>query len=75
MADYYRNYNANVHRGAYGIAQEATTAYEHARTRVAEFINAGAPSEVVFTRGTTSGINFVAYGWGLNHLSEAIGSF
>ena len=70
MADYYRNYNANVHRGAYGIAQEATTAYEHARTRVAEFINAGAPSEVVFTRGTTSGINFVAYGWGLNHLSE-----
>lgn len=66
--DYYRNHNANVHRGAYRLAQEATDLYEAARVKVAGFINAGSPAEVVFTRGTTSAINHIAYGWGLYHL-------
>ena len=66
--DYYRNHNANVHRGAYRLAQEATEMYEAARTKVARFINAASPNEVIFTRGTTAGINHIAYGWGLYHL-------
>ena len=65
--DYYRRYNSNVHRGAHTLADEATVAYEAARAKVARFIGAAA-DEVVFTRGTTSSINLVAYGWGLNRL-------
>jgi cysteine desulfurase/selenocysteine lyase len=65
--EYYRRHNANVHRGAYTLASEATELYEGARAKIASFINA-APSEVVFTRGTTSGINAIAYGWGLYEL-------
>jgi cysteine desulfurase/selenocysteine lyase len=69
VSDYYRTVNANVHRGAYRLADEATTAYEGARDSVAAFI--GAPrNELVFTRGTTSGINHVAIGWGLRRLGE-----
>ncbi len=66
--EYYRTMNANVHRGAHTLSMEATDAYEAARGKVAAFINAGSPQEVVFTRGATSGINFVAYGYGLNAL-------
>ena len=65
---FYRTMNANVHRGAYELSAEATDAYEGARARVAGFINAGSPNEVVFTRGATSGLNFIAYGYGLNVL-------
>ena len=68
VEDYYRNHNANVHRGAYRLAQEATEMYEAARVKVARFINAASPNEVIFTRGTTAGINHLAYGWGLYHL-------
>lgn len=69
VADYYREINANVHRGAYTLADEATTAYEGARDKVARLI--GAPrTEVAFTRGTTTGINLVAMGWALRRLSE-----
>ncbi len=70
VSDYYKTLNANVHRGAYTLADEATTAYEGARRRIAGFIKAGSPDEVVFTRGTTSAINLVAYGWGLERLGE-----
>ena len=66
--EYYRRHNANVHRGAYTLAEEATNLYEEARGKVARFINAAAPEEVAFVRGTTSAINTIAYGWGLNHL-------
>ena len=69
VSDYYRNYNSNVHRGAHTLADEATTAYEGARGKIARFIGAGSSAEVVFTRGTTSAINMVAYGWGLNRLA------
>lgn len=70
VAEYYRTINANVHRGAYTLSDEATTAYEGVRPKVARLIGAASPSEVVFTKGTTAGINHIAYGWGLDHLSE-----
>jgi cysteine desulfurase / selenocysteine lyase len=57
---YYREENANVHRGVYGLSVAATDAYEGARARVARFLNAASPDEVVFVRGTTEGINLVA---------------
>jgi cysteine desulfurase/selenocysteine lyase len=68
MDHYYRHLNANVHRGAYLLAEEATDAYEGARKKIAGFINAGSEREVVFTRSTTAAINHIAYGWGLYHL-------
>lgn len=67
MDDYYRFNNSNVHRGAHTLAGEATEMYEGARARVARFIGAEA-GQLVFTRGTTTAINHIAYGWGLNHL-------
>ena len=62
--DYYRRYNANIHRGVYQIAEEATAAYEEARQKVARFINAASPKEVIFTRNVTEAINLVRYSWG-----------
>jgi cysteine desulfurase/selenocysteine lyase len=61
---YYSFHNANVHRGAYALAVEATDAYEAARTAVARFVNAWAREGVVFTRGTTESINLVASSFG-----------
>ncbi len=69
ISDFYRNSNSNVHRGSYGLSTEATERYEDARSKVAQFINADA-REVVFTRGATSAINQVAYGWGLDNLES-----
>ena len=60
IAEYYRTLNANVHRGAYGLAVRATEAYEAARAEVAEFVGAPDPAGVVFVRGTTEAINLVA---------------
>ncbi|HSM69173.1 MAG TPA: aminotransferase class V-fold PLP-dependent enzyme, partial [Xanthomonadales bacterium] len=57
---YYRQHNANIHRGVHALSQEATEAYEGARDRVAAFINAPSRDELVFTRGTTESINLVA---------------
>jgi len=64
----YRESYANVHRGVYSIAEEATAAYEGARARLARFLGAAAPSEVVFTRNVTEAINLVAYAWGRSNL-------
>jgi cysteine desulfurase/selenocysteine lyase len=61
---YYSCHNANVHRGAYALAVEATESYEAARTAVARFVNAWVSDAVVFTRGTTESINLVAASWG-----------
>ncbi|HEY8449105.1 MAG TPA: aminotransferase class V-fold PLP-dependent enzyme, partial [Bacillota bacterium] len=61
---YYRRSNANVHRSVHKLAEEATLAYEDARRSLARFINAARPEEVIFTSGTTEGINLVAYSWG-----------
>ncbi|MXR50906.1 SufS family cysteine desulfurase [Halovenus sp. WSH3] len=68
IADYYREMNANVHRGLHQLSQEASIAYEEAHDRVAEFIGAGGREEVIFTKNTTESMNTVAYAWGLNEL-------
>ena len=68
VSDYYKTSNANVHRGAHTLGDEATTAFEGARVKIANFIGADSSDEVVFTRGTTGGLNTIAYGWGLNRL-------
>ena len=61
VADFYRNYNSNIHRGVHTLSQEATEAYEQSRIKIARFINAPTEREVVFTRGTTESINLVAH--------------
>ena len=64
LEDFYRTYNANVHRGVYRMAEEATEKYEAARGIVARFLNARSTREIVFTRGTTESINLVSNTWG-----------
>jgi cysteine desulfurase / selenocysteine lyase len=64
MDRYYATTNANIHRGIYRIAEEATAAYEDARRRLAAFIGARSPRELVFTSNSTEAINLVAYAWG-----------
>lgn len=68
MNDYYRNSNANVHRGIHKLSEEATGLYENARLRVARFINAPSDKQVIFTRGTTESLNLVAHSWGRANL-------
>lgn len=69
LNDYYRRYNANVHRGIHALAERATREYELARQRIAKFINA--PTEcTIFTRGTTEAINLVAYTWARANLKK-----
>lgn len=63
LCRYYETDNANVHRGVHTLGTRATEAYELAREKVARFINAPSPLQVVFTRGTTESLNMVAYGW------------
>src|SRR5438105_13832787 len=69
MERYYETTHANVHRGAYTMAAEATDLYEGARARVARFINAPSSRGVVFTKNVTEAINLVAYAWGRSNLS------
>jgi cysteine desulfurase / selenocysteine lyase len=64
LRHYYENDNANVHRGLYDLSRRATDAFEHARARVARFVNARAAEEVVWVRGATEAINLVAHSWG-----------
>jgi cysteine desulfurase/selenocysteine lyase len=66
--DFYREYNANVHRGIYTIGERATAAYEQARATVARFLGAPDAHEVVFTRNATEAINLVAYSWGRRNI-------
>jgi cysteine desulfurase / selenocysteine lyase len=70
MDDAYRNHYANIHRGVYSIAEEATAAFEAARAKVAAFVNAPRPDEIVFTRNATESINLVAYTWARANLHE-----
>lgn len=65
---YYTEENSNVHRGVHALSELATEVYESARTTVRKFINAASDREIVFTRGTTEGINLVAYSWGRANL-------
>jgi len=65
---YYTNYNANIHRGIHTLAEEATADFEKTRDVVKTFIGAGSREEIIFTKGTTEGINLVAYTWGRKNI-------
>ncbi|HNR46120.1 MAG TPA: cysteine desulfurase [Anaerolineaceae bacterium] len=69
MDAYYRQSNANIHRGVHTLAEEATALYEDARVKIARFIGAASPSEVIYTRNATESINLVAFTWGRANLS------
>ena len=67
---YYREYNANIHRGVHSLSEQATEAYEQARVKIKEFINAADHREILFTAGTTASINLVAQSYGRSALRE-----
>ena len=68
LVHYYEHDNANVHRGIHELSMRSTTAFEAARTRTAKFLNARSADEIIWTRGTTEGINLVANTWGAKNL-------
>ncbi len=68
LEDFYRRLNANVHRGVYTLAEEATAAYEGARAKVARFAGASERAEIVFTKSTTEAVNLVAHSWARSQL-------
>lgn len=70
LADFYLHHFANIHRGIHTLAEEATEAYEQARARVARFIGAAHPEEIVFVRNATEAINLVAHAWGRTFLKQ-----
>ncbi|HCM68412.1 MAG TPA: cysteine desulfurase [Candidatus Kerfeldbacteria bacterium] len=67
---YYREYNANVHRGIYVISEEATTAYEAAREKVRGFINASSVEEIIYTRNATESLNLIRFTWGRQYVGK-----
>ncbi len=68
LRNYYEQYNSNVHRGVHTLSAKATDAYEGARVKVAKFVNAAFPHEIIYTRNASEAINLVAYAWGLTNL-------
>lgn len=64
MNDFYSQYNANIHRAIHTLGEEATTSFEETREKIAKFIHAPSPSEIIFTSGTTASLNLLAYAWG-----------
>lgn len=70
LTSYYSGYNANIHRGIHTLAEEATAAFEATRDAVQQFINAATREEIIFTRGTTEGINLVAATWGRQNVGK-----
>jgi len=68
LRQYYERDNANVHRGIHELSNRATAAFEAARSRTAQFLHARSADEIIFTRGTTEGINLVAQAWGGKHI-------
>ena len=69
ITDFYSNYNSNIHRAVYQLAEEATTLYEQSRDKIANFINVR-PEEIVFTRNTTESINLIAHSWARTNLKK-----
>ena len=67
ISRYYEGTNANIHRGVHYLSEQATEEYEDARQTVQKFLNAASPSEIIFVRGTTEGINLVAQTYGRAH--------
>lgn len=70
MDNYYRQSNANIHRGVHALAEAATLIYEKSREKIAGFINAPSSRQVIYTRNTTEAINLVAYSWGRANLKS-----
>src|SRR5829696_4934351 len=70
LVDYYSGYNANIHRGIHTLAEEATAAFESTRDTIKDFINAESREQIIFTSGTTEGINLVAQTWGRQNIKE-----
>ena len=68
ISEYYKNANANPHRGAYKLSLESTKVYDEAKKKVAKFINAKSENQIVFTRNATESLNLIAYSYGLNNL-------
>ena len=70
LVDYYEGYNSNVHRGVHALSQEATEHYEAARAKVARFIGAEHPEEIIWTRNASESLNLVAYSWAQDNIRE-----
>ena len=70
ICKYYSEYNSNIHRAVYQIAEEATEEYEKTRENIRKFINARYPEEIIFTKNTTESINLIAYSWGKNNIKK-----
>ena len=69
LKEFYEKYNANIYRGIYKLSEESTELYEKTRSRVADFLNVSS-SEIVFTKGTTDGLNFIVYAYAKNKLKK-----
>ncbi|NOY07845.1 MAG: cysteine desulfurase [Spirochaetes bacterium] len=70
ITDFYRNHNANIHRGVYLLSQEATQLYEKTRSKLKKFFNTPEEGEIIYTSGTTGAVNLVASSWGRTNLGE-----
>ncbi|MBQ9280095.1 MAG: cysteine desulfurase [Clostridia bacterium] len=70
VKNFYENYNANPHRGAYSLSMEATSIYEETRGKIAKFINAKNSEEIIFSKNATESMNLVAYSYGLDNLKS-----
>lgn len=70
LNNFYLSQNANVHRGVHHLSEVSTKAFEDARIKIKEFINASSDKEIIFTRGTTEAINLVAYSYGRKNINE-----
>lgn len=70
VEDFYKNYNANPHRGAYTLSISATELYENTRTKIAKFINARHREEIIFSKNATESLNLIAYSYGMDNLKK-----
>src|SRR5207237_5604386 len=70
MSSYFTKFNANIHRAAYKASEDATERYEAVRDKARRYVNAASRKEIVYTRGTTEGINLVAYSWGRQNVRQ-----
>lgn len=68
--NFYRNYNANPHRGAYSLSMEATNLYEDTRSKIAKFINAKHREEIIFSKNATESLNLLAYSYGIDKIKK-----
>ncbi|WP_455717886.1 aminotransferase class V-fold PLP-dependent enzyme [Anaerosporobacter sp.] len=70
VEEFYKKYNANPHRGAYSLSVEATRLYEETREKIARFINASKPEEIIFSKNATESLNLLAYSYGVENLKK-----